>query len=349
MNLKKYIVIGLKPQQLSEELQVKVIEGFFRDSLESSIDIEDQWIPKNDGTDKLYFLPGCSVPRFKVREKFICTIKPEYATAAFINKEGLTGSGTMFMHHKDVVRLSKDMENFIRLFVDHLRDINVSMIIKSLMQNPSIKGVALTQELYQRSYLNSFLKATAGANLYDFLEEQPYAFRRNLSGTSAYQLLEVPKTSKLNRFKCGLFPEEDILRHLNKGKLVLDDKKYHELKAFGETKEDANVTLMMELMSNSDFEKSVDKLVFLIAEFKDQIVKAPGVDHVNFKSLMSFLKLHKRDLKRFSIHKVTAILRQHKKFTKANAFLLSMLYSGKNVNVGDTGNICWEKKETVVF
>ena len=82
MNLKTYILFEYD-DSVQGCIKMKIVKGFTRDNIKSALNVKTGW--QATGSDKLYFFPGCSVPRFKVRENFSCTNKPSSATAAFIS------------------------------------------------------------------------------------------------------------------------------------------------------------------------------------------------------------------------------------------------------------------------
>tara|TARA_R110002153_G_scaffold34900_3_gene103948 strand:+ start:3764 stop:4810 length:1047 start_codon:yes stop_codon:yes gene_type:complete len=112
-----------------------------------------------------------------------------------------------------------------------------------------------------------------------------------------------PLTSDI--FDCGkqLYSEESLLKISNKDKLVIDKSNFKDLEAYGESGDQENIVLLMELMSNCDFEKSAHFLYALIHNYRKSMTKTYGIDHISFKSLMAYLELSKQDLKhRHSIY-----------------------------------------------
>ncbi len=141
---------------------------------------------------------------------------------------------------------------------------------------------------------------------------------------------------------CDIYYEDAFLKHLNAGNIVIDEEKYQEFRAYGLTGNDENLVLMMELMSNSDFDKSVVYLLFLLKEFGSPIQKLKKEStQVNFRSLMSYLKLNVKKLGELNIYTMTGILRKHKQFTPLNAMRVATLFSGDTIDYSDSGNVCW--------
>jgi len=166
MELKKYLLIDVvpNPNYMSHDnadpnhepntilFKPKVITGFFRSEIDAILNVQEIWNPLGNNQDNLFFFPGCSVPRFKVREHFSCTIKLDKATAAFVSKNTLTGSDNTFKHYRSVKPIPKH-----ELFA-FLHDVHQPFIydtVDSILQNPNIDGVYLSRELWKEHAYNN--------------------------------------------------------------------------------------------------------------------------------------------------------------------------------------------------
>jgi hypothetical protein len=262
------------------------------------------------------------------------TIKPETATAAFLSKDSLTGSDNTFNHYRDVNPVSKfSMDRMIQ----ESKDIAVQELYQTLTNNNQFDDYVLS-----RSYWYDHWWTEVGdGRLSDILKESEHSrwkFKEK-SKQSAYQILSPVHNSDVLQMTCPLYFEEQILRSLNTGNMIIDDEKYEELRSFGLNGEKENLVLMMELMSNSNFEKSLVYLLFLLKEFGSKILNLKELNHVNFRSLMTFLGIGEQNLCNMSIHRMTMVLKEHKKFTKTNAMRLSMLFAGQAVNYNQVDSL----------
>ena len=344
MNTQKFIVLDPDYRDGQDEyghsvlfptVKIRLITGFTGDNVKNALGAKEDWTPLGNDKDRLYFLPGCSVPRFKVREHFSCTIKPEYATAAFVSRDQLKGNDTSFLHYTN---LYKCTESEARNLMNDIKDLRPKELFFNLINNNPIAGIFLTKEFwYHKSYQTQYFKTQCLSN---YLNESRWT-HKNKQKQPEFQLYATPPGSLIDQLQCDIYMEETVLKHLNKNNLVLSEEKYQELRAFGETEDKENIVLMMELMSNCDFEKSVIYLLFLLKEFGKPISELKESNHVNFKSLLSFLKLKHSDLTDISIVDMTRILRDHKKFTRINAMRVSSLFADEHINYSDNGNICW--------
>ena len=226
-------------------------------------------------------------------------------------------------------------------FMQNLKDNHTTLLWNSLTEDLHDADVVyITKNLwYVWSHSNHF--TNYGECVDDAMvlaDTRKWAFKYICSGCE-YQLFGITRKSGINNLQCDIYFEDDILSHLNVGNLVVGEDKYRELRSFGQTEEKENIVLMMELMSNADFKESLVYLLFLLKEFGSIIYPLKESNHVNFKSLLSFLSLSHNDLDKLDLIKMTKVLRQHKKFTRDNAFQLSTLFTGERIHYTDPENI----------
>ena len=343
---KKYLILDLlnNPDYVryttpSKIIKPRIVTGFLRSEVKQAMTVSEGWVPQP--TDKLFFFPGCVVPRFKVREKYTVTIKPENATVAFINKDGLTGSDSTFKHYNDLMPILRSEANRI---IEAYMDSNRKMMLKSILDNPAIEQIFLSKEWWcQFMYTDSFLRENNQVNTNLLLESVKKYFHEQHCTESQYQLLAYVPDASVNSMNCPIYLQDEILKQLNTGNLIINEKKYRELRAFGETGDKDNIVLMMELMANSDYEKSVAYLIFLLREFGQKICQYSEVDHVNFKSLLNFLDIPKTKLAQrwdFNINYIATLLKKHKVFTKNNVMILTTLCA--NDSIDDNASCPWQ-------
>lgn len=340
MNLKKYLLIDTYYDHDDDlhKLKLKVVNGFTRDDVETALDVQKGWTPLGGSQDRLYFFPGSNVPRFKVREHYSCTIKPEYATAAFLSKDSVEGSDSTLDHYKDCMPI-EDIDSFTD-WMEDIRDYHTALKFASVMGNGNIEGIMLSKKLWHDSAWQMDYH-TGNERISDIHGVGSRYSHKNDCHGNDFQLLGFNKKSGLNNLTGDIFFEDDLLSILNNGNFVIGPTKYQELRNFGLTGEVENQVLMMELMSNCDFEKSVVHLLFLLKEFGSTMTSMKESEHVNFKSLLSFLKISQRKLGGIGINDMTRILRDHKQFTKTNALTVSMLFAGEYMDYSNTNNVCW--------
>lgn len=332
MNLKTYILFDYD-DSVEGCIKMKIVKGFTRDNIKNALNVKTGW--QATGSDKLYFFPGCSVPRFKVREKFSCTNKPSSATAAFIS-DNLEGSDTSFDFYPKCMPV--DINEW-RPFMNQLIDDKIPQRFEMFYQNNTIEKIFLSKKLWYDRYWSTYFTGT-GISLSSHLSNR-WSFKYDCMSLQENQLIGLSNSPEMRAMTCDVYMESDILKVLNENQFVIDEVKYNELRAFGNSGDSENLVLMMELMSNCDYDKSIVHLLFLLKEFGDDIGNLKEAQHVNFRSLLTFLDLDLKELSNLDINKLTATLRKQKKFTRANAQLVSSLCSEDYINYSNSDNLCW--------
>ena len=66
-------------------LTPKIKTGYSIDTIKKDLALQDTFTPSP--TDILYLYPGCTVPRYKLKDKFTTTLVPSKATAIFFNAD----------------------------------------------------------------------------------------------------------------------------------------------------------------------------------------------------------------------------------------------------------------------
>jgi hypothetical protein len=346
-NLKKYLIVHKdtkqnplfkkEPNAPEHLLKLKVVKGFFRSDIDTVMDTRDVFTPIGDNKDKLYFMCGCSVPRFKVRKMFTVTIKPENATAIFLNKNTLTASENILVHYRNLCPANTFT---VSQLLSTGYDKNTALLFNSIMANNNIDNIYFTEDIWD-SYTCYRKTYHPQLSITDCCKDSGYTFRRNKT-SSQYQLLAPVINGDFNKLDVPIYSEDALLKHLNVGQLIITEEKYHELRAFGLTRNHDDLVLMMELMSNSDFEKSVVYLLFLLKEFGKTIINLTESNHVNFKSLLSYLGITSKTTEQLDINTITAILKKHNKFTKSNVITMTALCTRDYIDYSDN-NCMWIK------
>jgi hypothetical protein len=305
------------------QLKMSIKNCFVKDEFSKVLNIQEDWQPIGD--DKIYFFPGCVVPRFKVRDKYSCTIKPANATAAFISKTEIKEGSAV-----DVIRNCGQLEMGE---LQYLMNSNFSTGEKIYDRyrnfEDQVKGVYMSDSIMK--------------SWWDVLTNMNYSFNDSLDKSRHYyrskeeSIYCVTPSSGIHDLTCPIYFETDILKYLNEDQLVIDEVKYQELKSFGLSHDKENLILMTELMANADFEKSFVYLLFLLKEFGPAIYPTKARDHVNFKSLLTFLGIDKRKLQNIQLNDLTLALQKHGKFTRANVQRITTLCAADTINY-DVGN-----------
>lgn len=241
--------------------------------------------------DKVYFLPGCNCPRFKVRPwlknyKASVTIKRDNATAIVASDNILNHLITRVSY----VRVPKS-QMLVWLNQNYqLGDSNVSDLYQEVANNPN-KFVFLGtsyhawrgQEYtgYNPNYLYGDFKTK--------LAEQPgvdcQAGIDVVLGDDSWEQMQLLFTNS------NIYSQDTLINQINEGATIIDEKLYEELRVMLGSQDDSNYPMALEIMASSNLNHSVLYILKLLREFKDTIYNCKERNHVNFKSLLEYLDL----------------------------------------------------------
>lgn len=92
--------------------------------------------------------------------------------------------------------------------------------------------------------------------------------------------------------KIVVYNHQDLMEILNgKDALVIEKKEYEQLKSMIESSDEDNLLLAMEMMANCDYTKSLLYLCMLFENYQESFTKNRYSRHINFKSLLAYLKI----------------------------------------------------------
>ena len=293
--------------------------GMLAEDVHEVLNAKDEWTPAPK--DRLYFLPGCTVPRFKVREKFKVTIKPANATVAFVSAKTMEHSDTMFERLDKMVRIDESV--VLEYLKEHfgLKHYETQKF-KTLVLNCE-DGVWISEDKWHDFYHSTPDQATVyktgGESIYNLIDEYP-------DRSEPTKIYYPGANSEIDLLTCDIYSQDAILKILNEGSIIIDEKKYQELKRMARSKDTENIILVMELMSNADYDKSFLYLSLLLKEYADEMAPLKEASHVNFKSLLNYFELDHRDLSGVTIESLTKTMKKLGKFTRTNVQRLTQLY-----------------------
>jgi len=265
--------------------------------------------------DKLYFLPGCNVPRFKLKE----FLNNESATLVKnINKATVTFmSADVFynlMQQNDYC-YRYEKEDVLALYNKHDGDSTVINALKAstskyVMSRSSIGNQGAISEV--KDYPECFVK-----------DQKSYE-----------QLIYIESAT-------NMYNQDEILKRINTGK-VMSNEDYESIQRFFKSSDTSHHMVAMEMMANSDYQKSCVYLHLLILEYKDAIYVCKSKNHVNFKALLNFLKIS--DVHYHSIDKIFDSLIKTKLLSRENFNILEPLVidavsSGRKVTHFKASNV----------
>lgn len=337
MEFKRHIILSMDYTSKYSgypTLHMKIRMGTTSEELKKHL--SQDWTP--DPKDRLYFFPGCSVPRFKVKDKYKVTIKPEYATAAFISPTELKASDDMF----DVINNAITIDgNYLSQWLAYIYGETHHFVVKfkSLFLNCDDR-VIMHQDHWYKVLNYCPDDANIKSSIRKYRQDQwgedwgcPSLKDKLNRGLSFYN--PVPN-SKLDRLNCEIYSQDAILKYLNEDSVIIDAKRYEELRLMANSSDKENIILVMELMANANFKESFVYLLLLLKEFNSKIADRKEVNHVNFRALLNFFNMDPNKIKNIGIETMMSGMKKHKQFTRENVQRISQFFANPKNAFPDT-------------
>lgn len=239
--------------------------------------------------DKLYFLPGVNIPRVKLKDYalnyHIKTVRDvEEADVVFGGK--LSNSKVINRGWRTVVRTEDFKACFEELVkLDKLDDNIIERVKTSLefytepimFSDYNSINIITSDHLYRHLIVNLGAVLTSNKkNEYVNEVEEDY----------------VDLVNFLNGKE--ILSEEVLLKNINGDDAVVINKDvYKQLEAMLDSSDTDNHVLAMEIMANCKLNDSLFYLLKLMGDHHNKLVNCRSVNHVNFKSLLSYLGIDK--------------------------------------------------------
>tara|TARA_R110002153_G_scaffold35059_5_gene104414 strand:- start:330 stop:1376 length:1047 start_codon:yes stop_codon:yes gene_type:complete len=295
MNLKNYLVIDYAHEDNNMfNYKLTIIKGFKNDELSSALS-DNPWKPNSN--EVVYFYKGCNVPRFKVRDKFKVTIKPEKATSSFMGSipaNSKLGKGISRTMNVDAIK-----EHVIDFVMNNMKQFvylqNKISIYESMFKYINIDHVLLADSVWGNAYFDNYLGESLGSYVdkntsqdADYDLSNSWNYSRKKADKECNTLIQ-PSKELISLADAGnVYSENDMLSVLNEDQMTINYDKFVELCSYFETRQEDDTTLAMEIMSNSDFTSSALYILILLSNYKLKMKNNPGVKHVNFKGLLNY-------------------------------------------------------------
>jgi len=277
--MKKYIKLNIESNSSSIEIKVEHVYCIERNETIFS-EVTTEYTPTKG--DKLYFLPGVNVPRIKLKDLSlnygIKTVRNiDDATNIFIAKttrDKITNSE--WYHALSATKLQEIYENK-NLPID---DYYLENIRQALDFNTEDKVIMTYGNANEIRY----------SNHEEFAKYADYLISSNIFYTIDEDYADLP--AKLENVT--LYDESAILKHINgDDAAVIDEVMFEQINQMFESNDKDNHVLAMEIMANSNYVESLLFLEMLFKEHSYEISNCHTKNHVNFKSLIGYLKKNK--------------------------------------------------------
>lgn len=236
----------------------------------NSLDIVDT-LPRSG--DKLFFLNGVTIPRFKIKKFYEDTgakgVKYlESANLIVIGKKTI-------QEHFEQTRLYRAAKEEIIKYIDNWKLDNTSE-----EETWAVDLLTLINEIDEDvcifGYYNKDRLIGAGVNMYnqnsDYIE----------ISTESYDKLE-----KILNLKCTIIDETTILKQLN-STVVMNHEIFNSIQNLMNSSDQENMKIAMELMSNCDYDSSGVYLLLLLKQYSNKIERMHTKHHINFKAMLTY-------------------------------------------------------------
>lgn len=234
--------------------------------------------------DVIYFLPGCNVPRMKVRDycdKHGITVTKTLGKAniAFAGpdtkKEFLQEIEGAFLPKKDWLKWLRVCKSDDTEFVDD----EITKVEEApgdeVFVDPDVLSKIMGYE--DCPWLDETVSVDA-----EEVDSRRYTRMKDVES-----LEDMPVT--LNK----VYSQDGILVGLNTQ--VIDHAMFEQLGQMLQSKDTGNATVAVEIMANCHYEKSIAYLLLLVRDHHGNIAKSKASGHVNFMALKQYLGVELND------------------------------------------------------
>lgn len=266
-----------------DDLTIQVNQSLFKDK---------KYEPK--ANDKIYFFPGCNIPRFKLKEYYG---KHKVAPVKFKIRANVVIMGPE--SYKDLFvlrsypRISWDtFSNYIdQIFpIGDPRTLQLKHDMKEVNQN--FEYVTILDAVFE-DLLSNATPFGLIINVPQDSEGVEIGYNSNFVQVKDEASLDVLKEIMAPNSK--YYGQNDILVGLNTG-VVMDEDIFNTMKDSFNSPDVENHKVAMAFMANVDYNQSAVYVLLLIREFGTKMRYLKNVDHVNFKSMLTYFNVPVYDL-----------------------------------------------------
>jgi hypothetical protein len=233
--------------------------------------------------DKVFFMPGCNVPRFKVKQ--LCDKTGMTVTRSITNcTVAISGTETA----KNIISTDYSYYNFTKEQILNFIEKNYSLAFAGVIE---IKRFLEDENTF--NIVGSSGYRISNSMRYHSENKWP---KQGASDNSSANLwvTEEKRIEDFDKIFDNNIPvvfQNDLLSIINADN-IMDEEMYIETDKMLESEDTNNHVLAMELIANCDYEKSCIYLLTLIKDHSSVIRNRREKDHVNFKSFLSFFGIN---------------------------------------------------------
>lgn len=262
----------------------------FSDQLKEPMVKDKVYVPKEG--DRIYFSPSCNIPRFKfkeyAKERKITSVK--YLVRANVIIVGPESYGDFFdLQTYDWVDFNDFSRWLDKIFpIADMRSIQIRHDLKSVVENTD----------------RVLFKGSSYEELSD--DDTPFVIKPPVREKNG-KFLQVRDEFLLEPLRemespnSKFYNQDDILKDLNTG-IIINQEIYENISDLFESTDTENTRVAMEIIANSNFDKSAFYLLTLVSQYGDKMNKSPHKTLVNFKAFIKYFGIE--EMWRFGVDKI---------------------------------------------
>lgn len=236
---------------------------------------KNAYVPQNG--DKVFFLPGVNVPRIKFKN--LCD-EAGIRTVRDINK------ANVFVGNNNTLNKVVSTTWAYKVKTDRFKELMAKDQFISKVDEHHYQKMVDALEFYTETHVFVDRPTSRLMMEYVFPTKKEPINQEITSVLEQYQEL----VSAANQFI--VYDESTIIDQLNgDDAAIIDHVVYEQLKIMLESKDNDNTVLAMEIMANCKYSASLVHLMLLFYHHGNIFYNASTKNHVNFKSLLSWLDL----------------------------------------------------------
>lgn len=263
---------------------IYIFNGEYKDI---KLDVTNTYSPSEK--DKLYFIKGCNVPRYKVREwgkkhKISITNNIEKSNANFLPRKAIYS----LVDKTCMTQITKvDLLKFIKNNYD--------------LSDPTANQFYNLVNNYQKNYI--YLNYVFGYYRPWFSNEHRYGNRRqqnpgrtikDLGGTFETKYFYNSSDKQFKELTTlvstpDIYHEDDIIELVNEDAAILDEEMFKQLNTMFDSEDRKSWVLALSIITDCNIQKSLHWILLLITAHGYNIKMLKERNHVNFKSLIKYI------------------------------------------------------------
>jgi hypothetical protein len=342
MESNEYFRIGIQANydhkdvfDISIDLDLILARGYHDNTSLFNIS-KDTYIPRPG--DKLYFLPGVNIPRIKLKDltmqygiKSIREIKDATVIFASDNTVRKLSDNRHYYQIPTVI-----IQEFLELSKHKMDSRDVDKLEIALASND--------KDYFLGTYTGRKIFSDADYPFYKLAIQNPvYKFQKeleNMTYSTWYDVIDEEDTliliNKIKNSTIKILNEESLLDIINgDDSITIDEEVFGNLSQMLSSSDEDNHVLAMEIMSNCNYKPSLMYLEILFEKFANTFARNSTKNHVNFKSLLSYLGKTASSMST-SADTIVNSLRNKGVLTKDNLDYIINKYSDYLASYGDT-------------